>query len=148
MCDIETFKGVCRSQHLGQIGASGIEIELDLVVFSPQAMATHCESMAVDLVAVTQTRLDHSTPMFNLIDKACHIVEVIAVERSRMLCNDGAQEHTTKARRGFDREHQMAKRQSSCWLSWARMMHLEFCQQHEMNRTDAANTGRSVLRVR
>lgn len=147
MFDIEAFKGVYGGQHLGQIGAVGIEIELDLVVFSPETMATHRQSVPVHLVAVTQAWLDHSTPMFDMIDEACHVVQVITVERSRMLCNDGAKEHTTEAGWGVDREHQMAKRQSSCWLSRARMMHLEFCQQHETNRTDAANTGRSVLRV-
>lgn len=147
MCDIEAFKGVSRRQHLRQIGAVAIEIELDLVVFAPETMATHGESVPIHLVAMTQTGLDHAPPVFDVVDETCHIVEIIAVERPRMLSDNGTQQHTTKARRGVDRQHQMTKRQSACRLSRARMMHLEFCQQHEPNRTDAANAGRSVLRV-
>jgi hypothetical protein len=148
MCDIESFKGVRRCQHLGQVGAVGIKIELDLVVFAPEAMSTHRKSVPVHLVAMTQTRLDHSPPVFNMIDEACHVVDVIAGERSRVLGDDGTKQHATEAGRWVDREHEVAKGQSTCWLSWARMVHLKFCQQHGPNRTDATNAGRSVLRVR
>ncbi|MEL0041619.1 MAG: hypothetical protein VW685_09900, partial [Ilumatobacter sp.] len=72
-------------------------------------MAAAREPMPVDLVPVAESGLGHTPSLLHLGDEPTDVEQIIAVETTRVLGDDSAEEDPSETRSGVDREHEMSE---------------------------------------
>ena len=96
-------------------------------------MPTHAESVAIDLIAMTQTGLHDSLAPRNLPEETMHVGNEIGVDVTEVSSDNGTEQQASEAGRRLDREHEVAERDTSSGSVRSRMPHLELGQQHAGN---------------
>jgi hypothetical protein len=92
-------------------------------------MAASRETLPVDLVPVSQSRLHHTVTAVDLQHQAMNVWNEVFFDLWEMRRHDAAQQQPTQTRGWVDRQHQVTKRQASGWRMRARVKDLDFGEQ-------------------
>jgi len=131
--EVEALERVDRAEDLGDIGTSGLQVEGDVIPLTVHHMAAAREPMSVDLVPVSESGLGHAPSLLHLGDEPTDVEQIIAVETTRVLGDDSAEEDPSETRSGVDREHEMSEGDPTRRLNSPRVEHLELGQDHGAN---------------
>src|SRR5262245_52351729 len=105
---LQSLDRVDGTQHLGETAALGVESEAHVLALSLEAMTAEGESVAIDLIAVAQPRLNDPVAAVDLQQETMHIRDEILIDLAEVMGDDRAEEQTTEPGGGIDRQDQVA----------------------------------------
>ena len=90
-----------------------MQIEPDVVALALEPVHADGQPVTINLIAMTQAGLRDSIAALDLAHEAMDVGYQILVDIGQVLGDDCAQQQATEARRGLDRQHQMAQRDAT-----------------------------------
>ena len=97
MFGAEALGGIDRAQHLAQVGADAVEVEVDLVAVADEAMMTDCETVPIDLKPMSEPRLHDALAFGHFVDQAMYVIDVIVADTAEVGRNHRTQQQPAEA---------------------------------------------------